>query len=71
MQCAREKLLMSAVAAPISPSINLKVRHGFLGLWAQSQEPAAAIVLVMTSLLVAQLAVSYTSLWQNSSAALR
>ena len=71
MQRAREKLLMSDAAAPISPSINLKVRHGFWGLWAQPQEPAAAIVLVMASLLVAQLAVSYTSLWQNSSAALR
>ena len=71
MQRAREKLHMSDAAAPISPSINLKVRHGFLGLWAQPQEPAAAIVLVMASLLVAQLAVSYTSLWQNSSAALR
>ena len=71
MQRAREKLLMSDAAAPISPSINLKVRHGFLGLWAQPQEPAAANVLVMASLLVAQLAVSHTSLWQNSSAALR
>ena len=64
MQRTREKLLTSDAASPISPSVNLKVRHGFLGLWAQPHEPAAAIVLVMASLLVAQLAVSYTSLWQ-------
>ena len=71
MQRTREKLLMSDVAVPISPSINLKVRHGFWGLWAQPQEPAAAIVLVMASLLVAQLAVSYIFLCQNSPATLR
>lgn len=71
MQRVGEELPMSDAAAPISPSIDLKVRHGFLGLWAQPQEPAAAIVLVMASLLVAQLAVSYTSLWQDPSAALK
>ena len=51
---------MSDAAAPISPSINLKVRHGFLGLWAQPQEPAAATVLVMASLLVARTIVHCT-----------
>ena len=61
MERTREKLLSSEHAAPVSSSINLKVCHGFPGLWTHPQEPSAAIVLVMTSLLVAQLAVGYPS----------